>query len=121
MFSELSAQSTADWFEFRPGKDNSGSRINMKHWLDTPAGRHGFVNMKGSGLYFDDGRQIKFWGVNVAGNNPFPTSNQADRWAANESPPKTQGATCLNMKKSIPLILRNIWIHIRFATWDRKI
>ncbi|MHA4842795.1 hypothetical protein ACX0G7_01465 [Flavitalea antarctica] len=82
MFSELSAQSAADWFEFRPGKDNSGSRINMKHWLDTPAGRHGFVNMKGSGLYFDDGRQIKFWGVNVAGNNPFPTSNQADRWAA---------------------------------------
>jgi hypothetical protein len=77
----LSAQSTADWFEFIPATDNAGSRINMKKWLDAPAGMHGFVKMKESNLYFDDGKQVKFWGVNIAGNNPFIAYDEADKWA----------------------------------------
>jgi hypothetical protein len=81
IFCKLGAQSTVSWFEFVPGNDNSGSRINMKQWLDAPAGKHGFVNMKESNLYFDNGQQVKFWGVNIAGNHAFIASKEADKWA----------------------------------------
>ncbi|HTE25897.1 hypothetical protein [Flavitalea sp.] len=76
----LSAQNTNDWFRFQPNADYSRSRINMRGWLDAPAGKSGFVKMKGSNLYFDDGQQIKFWGVNIAGNRPFLAHDEADKW-----------------------------------------
>jgi len=72
---------TTGWYFFTPGTDHSKSRINMKGWLDAPAGKHGFVQMKADDLAFEDGMPIKFWGVNIAGNNPFVKKEQADKWA----------------------------------------
>ncbi len=75
-----SAQSTSNWFPFHPTKDYKHSRINMRDWLDAPAGRHGFINMKESDLFFDDGKQVKFWGVNIASERPFLLPEDADKW-----------------------------------------
>jgi hypothetical protein len=41
-----SQNETKDWFEFKPTSDYPKSRINMKDWLDAPAGKHGFLQMK---------------------------------------------------------------------------
>jgi hypothetical protein len=69
------------WFPFQPGTDYSNSRINMERWLDAPAGKHGFVQMKGDNIFFEDGKQIKFWGVNIASERPFLPHEDADKWA----------------------------------------
>ena len=71
---------TANWYVFKPGNDYRYSRINMQAWLDAPAGKHGFVQMKADDLAFEDGTPIKFWGVNIASNNPFVKKEEADKW-----------------------------------------
>ncbi len=43
----------------------SESRIDLSYLLDPPAGKHGFVTAKGDHFYSADGRQIRFWGVNI--------------------------------------------------------
>jgi beta-galactosidase/beta-glucuronidase len=52
----------------------------MKAWLDAPAGKHGFVQMKGDDLQFQNGKPVKFWGVNIASNRPFVEREEAIRW-----------------------------------------
>jgi hypothetical protein len=69
----------SNWFPFKP-TNTGNSRINMQHWLDAPAGKHGFVNMKESNLFFDNGKQVKFWGVNIASERPFLPREIADKW-----------------------------------------
>ncbi|HZG26045.1 MAG TPA: hypothetical protein VEZ17_15770, partial [Chitinophagaceae bacterium] len=76
-----SQNETNDWFEFRPTSDYSSSRTNMKGWLDAPAGKHGFLQMKEDDLGFADGTPVKFWGVNIASNKPFVEASEADRWS----------------------------------------
>jgi hypothetical protein len=71
---------TKDWFEFKPTSDYSNSRTNMKAWLDAPAGKHGFLQMKEDDLRFKDGTPVKFWGVNIASNRPFMEAAEADKW-----------------------------------------
>ncbi len=77
----VSAQEpSTDWFPFQPTSNNFKSRINMQSWLSAPAGKYGFVQMKGDDLYFENGKQVKFWGVNIAGNRPFLPKEEADKW-----------------------------------------
>lgn len=76
----LSAQEyESAWFEFEAG-DFSESVIDMSHWLDAPAGNHGFLQMKGDDLAFEDGTPVKFWGVNVCSNKPFVPHQEAEKW-----------------------------------------
>jgi hypothetical protein len=51
-----------NWFPFQPKDNFASSRINMKSWLDAPAGKHGFLQMKSQDLQFADGTPVKFWG-----------------------------------------------------------
>jgi hypothetical protein len=82
LFATAYAQSeTQGWFPFKPTTDYTSSVINMKGWLDAPAGKHGFVQMKNDDLEFKDGTKVKFWGVNIASNRPFVESGEATRWA----------------------------------------
>lgn len=53
----------------------------MKDWLDAPAGKHGFLQMKADDLTFSNGTPVKFWGVNIASNRPFVEPEEASRWA----------------------------------------
>lgn len=78
-FSNAHAQ-TEDWFPFRPTENGPSSAINMKHWLDAPAGKHGHLKMFGDNLIFEDGTPVKFWGVNIASEKPFVPHAEAERW-----------------------------------------
>ncbi|REG88247.1 hypothetical protein [Algoriphagus antarcticus] len=49
--------------------------------VDKPAGKHGFVVMKGDQLIFEDGTPVKFWGTNLAGHLPFMKPEESTRWA----------------------------------------
>ena len=70
-----------DWFVFSPDNDFSKpSLINMEKWLDAPAGKHGFVQMKGENLAFENGVPVKFWGVNICSNKPFVDNGKADKF-----------------------------------------
>ena len=55
-------ESSGAWFPFQPGDDNPSGVIGMADWLDAPAGRHGFVQMDGKDLRFENGTPVKFWG-----------------------------------------------------------
>lgn len=75
------AQEDDGWYEFKPTSENGPSVIGMEGWLDGPAGSHGPVLMRGQDLVFQDGRRVKFWGVNLGGSDCTPSREQADYWA----------------------------------------
>jgi len=72
---------TAHWFPFNPQEDFSPSLIDLSHWLDAPAGKHGFVEMNNDDFRFADGTPVKFWGVNICSRLPYAENERADRWA----------------------------------------
>ncbi len=53
----------------------------MNDWLETPAGKHGFVKLNGDQLQFEDGTSIKFWGVNISANDVFTNPDNAEIWS----------------------------------------
>ncbi len=75
------AQDLKNWFVFNPDNEPAAAETDMAGWLDKPAGKHGFVLMKGDHLEFEDGKPIKFWGTNVAGNLPFMNAEESVKWA----------------------------------------
>ncbi len=62
------------------------SPVDMTFLNDKPAGRHGFVQVDGDNLKFEDGTPVNFWGCNVAASALFGPKNelkiQAKRIAA---------------------------------------
>jgi hypothetical protein len=71
-----------DWFPFEPQDDFTGpSAIGMADWLDRPAGKHGFVQLRGDRLAFEDGTPAKFWGTNVCNTRVAWPNERADRVA----------------------------------------
>ena len=54
----------------------------MRDWLDAPAGKHGFVQMSGSHLEFEDGTPIKFWGTNICSRLPYSDSTTVENFTA---------------------------------------
>tara|TARA_R110002050_G_scaffold45001_1_gene106886 strand:- start:22941 stop:25151 length:2211 start_codon:yes stop_codon:yes gene_type:complete len=81
LFSYTNKEYQADWFAFKPNADfSSYSIINMKDWLDAPAGKHGFVQIKDRDFVFEDGTKVKFWGVNICSNTPFVDREKADQF-----------------------------------------
>lgn len=72
---------SARWFEFRTDDDDSESILDMRSWLDAPAGKHGFLQMQQDDLVFEDGTAVKFWGVNICSNEPFVPHPKAEQWA----------------------------------------
>ncbi len=71
---------TEGWFEFKPGEDFSESVIDASEWLDAPAGKHGFLQMKGDAFMFEDGTPVKFWGVNICSQRPYSEKEEVDQW-----------------------------------------
>jgi hypothetical protein len=58
-----------------------GSALDMSWLLDAPAGRHGFVTVKGDRFVFEDGTPARFWGGNFFGEANFPDKAEAERLA----------------------------------------
>jgi len=52
--------------------------LDFSHLLDAPAGKHGFVKSKDGHFIFDNGKQIKFFGVNLVFGAAMPKHEVAD-------------------------------------------
>ncbi|MGM0622173.1 MAG: beta-galactosidase [Bacteroidota bacterium] len=76
------SNSTEGWFPFTPENDHNAGVISMNDWLDAPAGKHGFVQIKDEHLVFENGEQVKFWGTNICSRLPYVGAEDADKFAA---------------------------------------
>ncbi|MBD3268282.1 hypothetical protein GF373_16575 [bacterium] len=72
-----------DWqsfhFDFRHNPDTA---VNMAHFLDKPAGKHGYVNIRDGRFYKGNGERLRIWGINVSSRMCFPEKENAPRVAA---------------------------------------
>lgn len=58
---------TTNWYPLNVAQINdvaTPSYIGLEDWQEKPAGKHGFLQMKGDRFEFADGTPAKFWGVN---------------------------------------------------------
>ena len=76
------SQDTKNWFPFDVREDLSPSVIDMSSWLNAPAGKHGWLNADGDNYFFEDGQQVRFWGVNICNMRVFPERELADKWSS---------------------------------------
>jgi len=73
---------TSDWFLYRGKQDfRPGSAIGMEDWLDRPAGRHGYAQIDGNRLVFEDGTPVKFWGTNISWADMARPEDEVTRYA----------------------------------------
>jgi len=68
-------------YEMPDIKKLQGTALDMSFLLDTPAGRHGFLAVKGDKFFFQDGTEARFWGGNLFAEANFPTHKQAQALA----------------------------------------
>jgi hypothetical protein len=74
---------TSAWlaYEMPDVKKLKGTALDMSFLLDAPAGKHGFLTVKGDKFYFEDGTEARFWGGNIYAEANFPTHKQAEALA----------------------------------------
>ncbi|MGH7441416.1 MAG: CIA30 family protein, partial [bacterium] len=74
---------TRGWWVY-PGVDpvaRKGTALDAGFLEDAPAGKHGRVESQGEGFVFDDGKPVRFFGVNLVASCNFPSHAQADAMA----------------------------------------
>jgi hypothetical protein len=78
------AKPGGEWYEwsaptldFRPGATDLGSIFRTG-----PAGKHGFLTVRGEDFVFQDGTPFLVWGTNLARGAPAPTKEEAPKIAA---------------------------------------
>ncbi|MFP4381813.1 MAG: beta-galactosidase [Candidatus Sumerlaeia bacterium] len=87
-----------DWFEFSADSQADGnSVISMANWLDAPAGKHGWVEMREDVLVYQD-KPLKVWGLNNAFANTAPDKKIADKRADLYA---KYGVNCVRLHKII--------------------
>ena len=86
----------ATWFPFTPSGRMEASVIDMRDWLEAPAGRHGGVRVEGAHFDFADGTPVKFWGTNLAYAASAPAKDDADYTAARFA---KYGINCVRLHK----------------------
>jgi hypothetical protein len=80
--SSWSPSDSEEWFPFiMPWDDGTPSFVGP--WLESPAGRHGFVQASPDGdFYFADGQPIRFWGVALGPQLSAPPKEFAEKLAS---------------------------------------
>ncbi|MGC9327788.1 MAG: hypothetical protein ACP5I1_09155, partial [Candidatus Hinthialibacter sp.] len=63
------------WHPFSLAWDQAPIRLSFL--LDPPAGKHGFLGVEGDRFVFEDGEEIRFWGVTLTGSGCFPSQDIA--------------------------------------------
>jgi hypothetical protein len=60
---------TSGWSSFAPGAEDPDRplALDLSRWRHAPAGRHGFLAVKGEGFAFADGTPARFWGSGYSG------------------------------------------------------
>ena len=110
----------SDWFALdmtQAGDFSTPSILGMEEWLDGPAGKHGFVQVKGKDFVFEDGTQAKFWGVNQCVRLVCPEPEDAVRWADKWA---KHGVNLVRMHKFIGHGWRDSGIHDNDDTQKRS-
>ncbi len=71
------------WFTFPLNpKKQMKPLVDLSSLLDAPAGKHGMVQSKNGHFFFADGKEARFWAVNIhSANALFPSHEQAERVA----------------------------------------
>ena len=74
---------TSDWivWENPTYSKRAGTATDASFLLDAPAGKHGFIYAKGENMYFEDGTQARFWGINAGREAVFGTYEEANALA----------------------------------------
>lgn len=80
---EKAPADTSAWlpYEMPDLKKLKGTALDMSFLLEAPAGKHGFVTVKGDKFFFEDGTEARFWGGNLFAEANFPTHKQAEALA----------------------------------------
>jgi len=75
---------TTGWYPFNFALDDTNlDAIDLTGLLDAPAGKHGFLSVRGDGgFYFADGTRARFFGTNICGPRAFPDKPAARTIAA---------------------------------------
>lgn len=81
-FNACTEPAGTEWFQFSPSNTYEPGIIGMNTWLDAPAGKHGFVQIEGEKLMFQNAEPVKFWGTNICSRLPFSEPERADSFAA---------------------------------------
>jgi len=73
-----------NWFSFTiPFDDKSDNIVNVgKIVLDAPAGKYGFVKADKGHFFYDNGKRVRFWGVNLSMAANFPSHKNAEKIAS---------------------------------------
>lgn len=51
--------------------------VNLSFLLDPPAGKHGFLGVKGNRFVFEDGAEFRIWGTTLTGSGCFPPPDRS--------------------------------------------
>lgn len=78
LYAQSFESDTSAWFPFVPENAADPGIVGMNHWLDAPAGKYGFVQIKDEQLVFENGLPVKFWGTNICSRMPFVIEEKAD-------------------------------------------
>jgi hypothetical protein len=106
---------TSSWlpYEMPDLRQRKGTALDMSFLLDAPAGKHGFLAVKGDKFFFEDGTQARFWGGNLFAEANFPTHKQAQDLADRIA---TAGANIVRMHHldvvapwTDFIVRRNLW------------
>jgi hypothetical protein len=76
---------TTGWYKFEPlpiDYSVRGLAPDASNLLDPPAGRHGFLTVRGDRFVFQDGTPARFWGANIVSGRIFPDHERARGTAA---------------------------------------
>ncbi len=73
---------TSNWYVYRqPDYEKLiGTTLDVSYVLDAPAGKHGYVTVKGENFVFEDGITARFWGTNNAETASFQSHEKVDRY-----------------------------------------
>ena len=69
-----------EWYQY-PAASASDHYVDWSSLLHTPAGKHGFLTVRGDSLYFEDGTPARFWGTNLVAPNMFASHKDIDAFA----------------------------------------
>jgi hypothetical protein len=77
------ATDTSTWipYEMPDSRQLKGTPLDVSFLLDAPAGKHGFLTVKGDKFFFEDGTEARFWGGNLFAEANFPTHKEAEALA----------------------------------------
>ena len=69
------------WIPFPAYADSFPIDIRCAFGNDAPAGKHGFLTVKGNKFVFEDGTPARFWGTNFNSALCFPSHEYAAKVA----------------------------------------